>query len=249
MPREVGDESPASPTVSFATRQIPEDDDVLHYADSPTQISAAPVTDVASASETGEDDVEFAFAVMDPDASPRVAADDIFFDGQIRSVYPIFDRGLLADSSQEGRTLRRLLIEERETTVTGSFSSPPSVDELEGIPEGTYCLWNPRRSPLPPDRCGKSGSTGTSRRWRVRDLVRRSQSDGRERFLFLKKGKGKGEVEIETDTCGRALPGRKGKGEEAKVAAGRRKSFLPYKVAILGFISNVNAVGRIHHPF
>ncbi|XP_042946121.1 uncharacterized protein LOC122279503 [Carya illinoinensis] len=74
--------------------------------------------------EDEDDDFEFAFVCREPDSSP-ISADEIFCNGQIRPIYPIFDQSLLVndsrtstDSSNTSKLrrlpLRRLMIEERE---------------------------------------------------------------------------------------------------------------------------------------
>lgn len=84
--------------------------------------------------------------------------------------------------------LKDLFVEDRDPPSSSSSSSS-EADELEGIPEGSYCVWTPKPpagSPLSPSGCKKSGSTGScSKRWRFRDLLRRSNSDGKDSFVFL----------------------------------------------------------------
>ena len=73
--------------------------------------------------------------------------------------------------------LRKLMFEEGETASCSS-STDESVD-LEGVAEGAYCVWTPNS--VGSER-KKSNSTGsTSKRWklRVRDLLLRSHSDGK----------------------------------------------------------------------
>ncbi|KAL3628818.1 hypothetical protein CASFOL_027864 [Castilleja foliolosa] len=141
-----------------------------------------------------EDDGEFEFAFVkrDSELPSPVSADDIFCNGQILPVYPVFNRDLFLDRrngfEEKGKNdvvqavrlpLRKLFIEERETTPSSSSSE---ADELEGVPEETYCVWRP-----PPEgRCKKVNSAGSnSKRWRFRDLLHRSFSDGgKDRFVF-----------------------------------------------------------------
>ncbi|GAB2229788.1 hypothetical protein Droror1_Dr00014044 [Drosera rotundifolia] len=153
-------------------------------------------------------DLDFAFGstMTATDASPMA--------------YPIFDRRLLTDqiSSQPPRS---------------SVSSDSSFeDEMEGISADTYCLWTPR-TPTPastPTRCTKSNSTGSvalkHRSWRLRDLLKRSKSDGRSEQM------------ISTEAAKAEKIGKgKGKGKEmttAATAAGRRKTYLPYKQDLVG---------------
>ncbi|RVW53121.1 hypothetical protein CK203_080653 [Vitis vinifera] len=79
------------------------------------------------------------------------------------------------------RPLRKLLIEERGTDSCSSSEA----DELEGVPPGTYCVWTPKVAESPPARCRKSNSTGSSKRWKFRDFLHRSNSDGKDTFVFL----------------------------------------------------------------
>ncbi|CAL9084327.1 unnamed protein product, partial [Musa textilis] len=76
--------------------------------------------------------------------------------------------------------------QQRVSSLDSTLSSS-DVDELERIEPGTYCSWEPRKPKAPAQgRCKKTSSTGSLRRWRIRDLVkRRSQRDGKEKFVFL----------------------------------------------------------------
>ncbi|URD88934.1 hypothetical protein MUK42_27874 [Musa troglodytarum] len=245
--------------------------------------------------DVDDDDFEFAVVIKDPETGAAIFADEIFADGRIRPIYPVFNRALLDDdrlgssdalAPGEGEentlalrgTLRRLLIEDRaENPVSASSSSSSSAGaELEGIPPGTYCVWAPRSSAAPsPSRCRKSRSTGSSLRWRLRDLVLgRSHSDGKEKFVFLaaeeKKGKetpsrgtkgeagkskegatkprGKGGKATEVDVV-TAYRIYYGKGGQATGSGAARRSFLPYKKDLVGLFANVNGITRSHHPF
>ncbi|CBI34915.3 unnamed protein product, partial [Vitis vinifera] len=117
-----------------------------------------------------EDNFEFTF----------VSTGEVLRETQIGPVFPVFNRDLLVEDG-EAKTLRfplkKLFMEERD----GMSSSSSDADELEGIPEGTYCVWQPKKVPDTPERCKKSSSTGSaSKRWRFRDLLRRSNSEGNE---------------------------------------------------------------------
>lgn len=184
--------------------------------ESPQKISAAPEHhyEVEDDDDDTSEDFEFAFEIKDPDSGPAITADEIFSNGQIRPVYPVFNRDLLlADGDGGGEAvevkavrlpLRTLLIEER----LASSSSSSEMDELDGISPATYCVWTPGSVPPSPARCNKSSSTGSSLRWRIRDLVRRSRSDGKEKFVFLA---------AEEKNPGRS-PEKKKKGQAAAVA-------------------------------
>lgn len=262
--------------------------------DSPQKISAAPEHPYEVEEDDNGDtseDFEFAFVIKDPESGPAITADEIFSNGQIRSVYPVFNRDLLlTDGGGDGSgaveekavrlPLGRLLMEERNAwTRSESWSSSSEMDELEGIPPGTYCVWRPGSVPPSPVRCKKSSSTGSSFRWRIRDLVRRSRSDGKEKFVFLaaeekipsqvsEKKSEAAEAEGEKKQKGEARSrGKKGSkvtevdlvtahriyyGSTAgagQAAKGGRRSFLPYKPDLVSFFTNVNGLSRINHPF
>jgi Protein of unknown function (DUF1645) len=190
-------------------------------------------------------------------------------------IYPVFGRSLISPpaipelDTPVRLPLRKLLVEERNSSIgsTSSSSSMAEMAELEGIPADSYCVWTPGSVPQSPTRCHKSGSTGSLVKWKkISDLVLgRSQSDGKEKFVFLstkgnakeekkeeekdkgkKKGKG-GKVTTEVDaiTAHRIFYGSK----SGNNAASPRKSFLPYKQDLVGLFASVNGISRSHHPF
>ncbi|KAL6351344.1 hypothetical protein AAG906_035136 [Vitis piasezkii] len=156
--------------------------------------------------EEDNDDVEFSFVRADPDSSP-ISADDIFFNGQIRPMFPLFNRDLLFADSHEGDSeasgkasplrppLRKLFVEKSEHP---SSSSSSESDELEGVAPGTYCAWSEKAVDASPGACKKSNSTGFSKLWRFRDLVLRSNSDGKDAFVFLDPSAAKAKT-VQTD--------------------------------------------------
>lgn len=121
------------------------------------------------------DDFEFAFLSTDPISSP-VSADDIFHNGQITPTYPLFDRTLLngvvsvspiAPANHETAPRRRRLPLKKLMADDGK--------ELDGV---AACVWTP------PSK--KSSSTGSSsKRWKLRDLLLRSHSDGKKESLLF----------------------------------------------------------------
>lgn len=128
----------------------------------PSHTSGEPlaITDHAcggSGNDGNEEEFEFAFVIKDPKAGQEITADELFSNGQIRTIYPIFGSCLLLEpplaaetkerttGTKVRGTLRRLFIEEREedsgrASSASSSSSSAGVDELDGIPEGTYCV-------------------------------------------------------------------------------------------------------------
>lgn len=141
--------------------------------------------------EDEEEEEEFSFACANPNGSP-ICADDVFQNGEIRPVFPIFNRDLLFAGADDGDgaggsgassawpSLRKIFVEEANDLRPSSSAS--ESDELEGVPEGTYCEWSGKAAA---SSCKKSNSTGFSRLWRFRDLVHRSSSDGKDAFVFL----------------------------------------------------------------
>ena len=175
--------------------------------------------------------------------------------------------------------LGRLLLEEREFRALrqdarsesarawqddddgdGDGASASADEELEGVSPESYCLWAPgggqASAPAYPRRCRKSGSTGSVLRWRPR-LVGRSQSDGKEKFVFLnttgaasgrsgRKGRsgGGGATAALGDHAWSYYAGGAGAGNGA-----RRRSFLPYKQDLVGLFANATVFRRSYHPF
>lgn len=210
----------------------------------------------------GDDDFEFALVREDQE----VSAAEFLHDGP---VFPVFNRDLIGSSEQpESNNLISLseLFAEEDDERRGS---PPScssseADELENIPVGTYCVWRPRAAPPPlPSQCEKSKSTGSaSRRWKLRDLLRRSKSDGNESYVFLtpkhreeksekspprapKKGNGKGShpeapPPPPPTSAHEAFYVR----NRAMKEGDKRKSYLPYRRDLVGFFANVSGVRR-----
>lgn len=167
-----------------------------------------------------DDDFEFTFLSIDPVSSP-VSADDIFHNGQITPTYPLFDRTLLngvvsippADVETAPRR-RRLPLK----TLMADDGN-----ELDGAATGTYCVWTPP--------CKKSSSTGSSssKRWKLRDLLPRSHSDGKkESLLFLGPSGGKN-GSAGNGGAGAAKDGRRSK---------RKLLFLPHRRELVGLFGN-----------
>ncbi|KAI4348163.1 hypothetical protein L6164_008919 [Bauhinia variegata] len=136
----------------------------------------------------------------------RKAADGVFFDGCVGPVFPVFNQDLLREDESSGGQgqvaeedvmalqfpMRRFLNvgndnQRRDRDPPSSSSS--EVDEVEEIPPGSYCVWTPNSAKASPNRCKKSNSTGSSsfKRWKLLDLLRRSNSDGKNRdsLVFL----------------------------------------------------------------
>ncbi|XP_059302037.1 uncharacterized protein LOC132053969 [Lycium ferocissimum] len=234
-----------------------------------TEIAARVVEEFMAETETepefffnyddDDDDFEFAFVTTGSDNFSPISADEIFDNGQIR---PIFNKNLLLDdvefkyktscNSEKVSTpqklirvpLRKLFIEDREFTTSSCSSS--EADDLEGIPPGTYCVWRPKAVEESPtdERCKKSNSTGSSsKRWKLRDFLYRSNSDGKKTFVYLTKKEEKAEKTRTDDSVKingkvNGVPVGKGNGGD------KRKSYLPYRRDLIGFFGNVNGLNR-----
>ncbi|KAK6128339.1 hypothetical protein DH2020_012703 [Rehmannia glutinosa] len=151
------------------------------------------------ADERGAGDDDFEFALVREDV--EILAEELFIDGQVRQVFPVFNRDLLLDNDGESSNCReskvldssiavplsKLFIEEDHERDYPPSCSSSEADELENIPAGTYCVWRPKIADSPlPSQCRKSKSTGSaSKRWKFRDLLRRCKSDGKDSFVFL----------------------------------------------------------------
>ncbi|XWS60736.1 hypothetical protein CRYUN_Cryun07bG0061300 [Craigia yunnanensis] len=163
--------------------------------------------EVIEEEDNEDDDFEFAFVCREPETSP-ISADEIFYNGKIRPIYPLFNTNLLNDDQTPDEKnvdcnsfvakprphrlpLRKLMSQERETTSCSSSES----DELDGVTPGTYCVCTPKGGTSgnieqeSPGRCKKSNSTRSSKRWKLRDLLYRSNSDGKDKFVLLAPSK------------------------------------------------------------
>ncbi|KAK7317182.1 hypothetical protein RJT34_01190 [Clitoria ternatea] len=226
-------------------RRDPHDDDDALFAPWQNDDTAARKNDDLEEN----DEFEFEFAFVSRDLISPVSADDIFYNGQIRPIYPIF--GLHAPTAfsddvpsvsalpnnEEATTtrqrrlpLRKLMLEEGETASCSS-----STDESVELEEGTYCVWSPNS--VGRER-RKSNSTGSaSKRWKLRDLLLRSHSDGKKKQQVM--------FQIPNNkVAAKNSTGSKDLGDQTK-----RKSFLPYRPEVVGLFSNVNGLGRNLRPF
>ncbi|KAK4771757.1 hypothetical protein SAY86_013532 [Trapa natans] len=194
-------------------------------------------------------------------------------------VYPVFNRDVIC-GPREGEErcsikipLKSLFLEDRDPLSCSSSEA----DELDGVPEGSYCVWNPRLAaeelqPSPP-RCKKSNSTGScSKRWRFRDLLRRSNSDGKDSSVFLTpttsifaskeprheapppkekralnseaKYPAKGKPPAKDRVSASAHGAFYARNRAAVKENDRRRSYLPYRRDLVGFFAAVNGLSR-----
>lgn len=219
--------------------------------------------------EVAADDEDFEFAFV------REGNDEVLTEERrIGPVFPVFNCDLFNEDEESEASvavpLSKLFIKEDNERDDNNNDNPPScssseADELEQIPAGTYCVWRPKlaESPGLPSRCKKSKSTGSSsRRWRLRDLMRRSNSDGKDSFVFLTpkhhhREPSKSEKSIQSSKGNKPLRSTAGGGvgspspheefyvrNRAMNEAEKKKSYLPYRQDLLGFFANVNGLRR-----
>ncbi|CAN8239193.1 unnamed protein product [Cochlearia groenlandica] len=215
--------------------------------------------------EEEEDEEEFSFAGVNAENSP-ISAEEAFEDGQIRPVYPLFNRNILFEPEEKSlrSPLKKLFVETEETTTATSSSTAAEEEETE--PMGPFCSWSGKTvEEASPETCRKSNSTGFSKLWRFKDLVLRSNSDGKDAFVFLNNDKNHTPSSSPSSSAAAKLGGgkrllEKVKSEKKRSAheklymrnraireEGRRRSYLPYKH--VGFFTNVNGLTRNVHPY
>ncbi|XP_075515653.1 uncharacterized protein LOC142550311 [Primulina tabacum] len=224
------------------------------------------VAKVAMDDEENEHDEDFEFNLI------REDEEVVVYDGQILSMFPVFNGDLKEgfDSESLGIPVNNILIDDREEKEERSdrnqlpLSSSSEGNELESVPPGTYSIWRPKAAAV---LCKKSKSTGsTSWSWKLSDILRRSNSDGKDNYVFLTpKHRGhdhqKPQKIIESSKVqkvagtkpvsgGGGAPGSPSPHEvlytwnRAMNAEKRKKSYLPYRQGLVGFFTNVNGFSR-----
>ncbi|KAB1209171.1 hypothetical protein CJ030_MR6G015597 [Morella rubra] len=167
--------------------------------------------------------------------------------------------------------LKTLFIEDRDpSSLLSTSSEEEAEDELDGVPPGTYCIWTPNNSnsaKSSPSTCKKSNSTGTmssgasssssaSKRWRLLSLLRRSNSEGKDSFVFLTPKKvatrvEKAEVGLKEKKAKKPAKETLSSAHEAFYLRNRamkeedkRRTYLPYRQDLVGFWTSVGAMGK-----
>ncbi|THF96507.1 hypothetical protein TEA_015061 [Camellia sinensis var. sinensis] len=193
-----------------------------------------------------------------PDESP-ISADDVFQNGQIKPIYPWFDRSILLAGDSVDLPCR--------PPVKNVFIEPPPPQApAKGDLESSYCEWSGKAVEASPEICKKCNSTGFSKLWRFRDLLNRSNSDGRDTFVFLNGSATSPEKKSAAGDAKANGAGAKVKGKKNKTASlsphelhyvrnravreeDRRRSYLPYRPELVGFFTNVRGdEEEIHNP-
>ncbi|CAH9108293.1 unnamed protein product [Cuscuta europaea] len=241
--------------------------------------------------EDEDEDEEFSFVCNDGALLSPIAAEDVFRDGEIRPVFPLFNRDLFlaaVDGGLEDLKLNRLkqrlpatpqvYVEANCDPSLKTSSSSAGKEEIAG----PYCQWSSPEKKIAAeetpaaDVCKKSNSTGFSKFLRFKEFIHRSNSEGRDAFVFFKppapaKGSEKkpatenrgtdGEVKVKVPGEVKVAQKKKKKSESALAherflrskasdGRGRRRSYLPYRPELVGLFTNVNGgLTRNVHPF
>ncbi|KAL1187730.1 hypothetical protein V5N11_017122 [Cardamine amara subsp. amara] len=158
--------------------------------------------------------------------------------------------------------LKDLFIRERNEQPpqqTYSSSSDDEEEELDSIPSEIYCPWTPARSTAemsPSGGCRKSKSTGSSstsswstKRWRIRDLLKRSKSDGKQSLKFLNSNEESPKMMKKKEKVSVSPHEKFYLRNKAIKEEDKRKSYLPYKQDLVGLFSNINRYGKTFPPF
>lgn len=119
--------------------------------------------------ESGKDNSEFTFTLVHVDRQSKN-----------NPVFPLFDQNLLLSDKSP---VEKVFV---EIPQRASSSSMSEYDQIENIAVGPYCTWSKRNVTENRELNKKSNSTGFSKLWRLRGKVKRSNSDGRDAFVFLK---------------------------------------------------------------
>lgn len=208
---------------------------------------------IVGSSDDDGDEFDFSFVPQFQEETGNDLADNIFANGQIRPVYPVFDRSLIP-SEALNLDLMNISTDDDRMEKAEKESTPAP---------GSYCVWSPKLDAPPLDRKSRSTGGSSSKRWRLSDfVVGRSKSDGKHKFFWLvpspktdKEGeKDKGETKLTKGTMivAEKTTMRKKKEKMTKesnmVAAHRLyyakdggasgskpKSYLPYRKNLVGF--------------
>ncbi|KAI4328257.1 hypothetical protein L6164_020627 [Bauhinia variegata] len=140
-----------------------------------------------------KEEEEFSFVSNNQYVSPSFA-EDVFYNGQIRPMFPIFDpnhsfakgygSSLHGCSSPVPPSLKKLSIQQPDIS-SHSKSSVSESAKLDRIPEGSE-LERSMNAMVETslERCKRSNSNGFSKLWRFRNTFRRSKGNGKDALVI-----------------------------------------------------------------
>lgn len=233
--------------------------------------------------DENDNDDDFTFMLIGEDDLP-IYSDNVTEDGQIRQVFPLFDQKLLLNDNGE-----------YDVEEIHQLPIHPPVDKIfiespRGFPvqenkqnddsdsaTGPYCEWSKESVTIISELSKKSNSTGFSKLWRLREKVNRSNSDGRDAFVFLKNTdrttvtasvtpssssssssssvksvNGDGKVKVvkakKATVSAHEVYLRSKNGGHTEEE--RRKTYLPYRPELMGLFTNVHSgLSKNVHPY
>ncbi|KAL3819233.1 hypothetical protein ACJIZ3_005138 [Penstemon smallii] len=203
-----------------------------------------------------DEEEEFSFMFGEANTSP-IAAEDAFINGQIKPIFPLFNTALLLSNNDLPikPLVKKVFVE--------------TIEENDEI-SGPYCDWSngtavELTAASSSEVCKKSNSTGFSKIWRFRDLMGRSNSEGRDAFVFVNNTHAPppvAEKPVEKESTVRVNRNNVKKSKTVSLSAHevylrskakedeRRKSYLPYRPELMGFFTNVNGgLTKNVHPY
>ncbi|KAG9148904.1 hypothetical protein Leryth_022058 [Lithospermum erythrorhizon] len=142
--------------------------------------------------ETDYVEEEFSFTFKGSNES-LIAAEDAFVDGKIKPLFPLFNQDLLLQDQyfEENLThnpkVTKVLFQMNKDSLNKDSLGNDEISLKTHIVRAKAFLWIILGGEH--ERCKKSNSTGFSKLWRLKEVVNRSNSDGRDAFVFLKSGK------------------------------------------------------------
>ncbi|KVH97818.1 uncharacterized protein LOC112522725 [Cynara cardunculus var. scolymus] len=178
-------EQSAADEVNFGFNHLKIDENDSHKQQLTPE---SPETDDEEDEEEEEEEGDFTFMCIGDNDSQT---NEVFESGQIRPVFPLFDQSLLlgGDNDGEGRWRLPIHVPVDKVFIESPRRSPSSMasgdQQTDEVSAGTFCALPKESDTGTPEINMKSNSTGFSKLWRFRDKMNRSNSDGRDAFVFL----------------------------------------------------------------
>ncbi|KAE9597025.1 hypothetical protein Lal_00007575 [Lupinus albus] len=208
--------------------------------------------------EEEDEEEEFTFMFTNPDGSP-ISADDAFENGQIRQVFPVFNRDLLLSNSYDSglqSPIKKVFVHKIDNYPASTVAEGSESGSELAVAVESYCEWTPKTAV-------KSNSTGLSKLWRFKEHKLRSNSDGKDTLVLFhppqaKAGKGSSsevrnvvvkKVKAKTTSSSSVAHEKHYVMYRAKKENEKHKSYLPYKQDLFGFFTNANGFTRNVHPY
>ncbi|CAH8300640.1 unnamed protein product [Eruca vesicaria subsp. sativa] len=202
--------------------------------------------------EYNDEDDDDSFEFANPRSDCEAAAS---FSGGCDLVFPVFNQAIISsvkpdESSRAEITtkLSDLFLRDRDDS---SSSSSDEEKEIDGVSREVYGPCTPEKPPEGGWRKSKStgSSSSSSRRWRIRDLLKRSYSEGKQSLSFLNSSSSTNREESSKEKEKKKKEEKVSSAHEkfylkkkAKKEEEKRRSYLPYKQHLFGLFSF-----NVHH--